>query len=621
MYIVIPVHGTGDNVERKFGAPGQAGSGSDADPGAELAWWCEDSPFAKKIRESYSTTNEELLWEPFRWSGKNSERERDKAARALAERLKRAGKRKEGQRSKIVLIAHSHGGNVVIDALTCLKASMLKEMVEADALKSVFLIGTPILRYRDPAAVRWSTVWSLAGAVLFLPPLAVLGWALAEPALIFLRQTPLYVQYACWTLVGVAALAALTGEIRDQFRLRRRNAAARKLHGEADNDLFDALKSFLTKPLEGVLTKNKKQAAPAQASSGSNSGLPKEIGKSQSLMALRSIEQNQSSQKADADTGQIGAKSAPSGEVEANVDEDKTSSATVGETNEPVADNLNPARSIERWRLGVLLRLVNLRSRYDEAINGLHRAEQLERLPIARPEYLVGVTAVLVAGCTLFCWLLFAALAAETTQASILVLADTVSAWAPEGLRARVAGLSEEMRSGPVRVAALWCFAVWTALVCAYWASVGISAWFNRRTAKFMKRHVFGDDHRARRIAGAQGDLVGLDPEDRWRVFPTDLDSAQRGTVDSAAATAWQRARELLLLADYSGEFDFKAHLENSGVVDWNSLVHTTYFRTERVRDFIAWLVCVACDRQMQTADPDFERFFKEVRPAAWGKG
>ena len=52
---------------------------------------------------------------PFIWSGANSVRERDKAARELAEHIR--AKRTEYPASRQVVVAHSHGGNVALRAL------------------------------------------------------------------------------------------------------------------------------------------------------------------------------------------------------------------------------------------------------------------------------------------------------------------------------------------------------------------------------------------------------------------------------------------------------------------------------------------------------------------------
>ena len=86
------------------------------------------------------------LWMPtFSWSGENSEVARRTGARALAEQLERLEKNPGVERYH--LVAHSHGGNVVLRALRLLAKPPAK-------LGEVVCLGTPFLQFRDQGVLR-----------------------------------------------------------------------------------------------------------------------------------------------------------------------------------------------------------------------------------------------------------------------------------------------------------------------------------------------------------------------------------------------------------------------------------------------------------------------------------
>jgi hypothetical protein len=82
----------------------------------DAPWTQPDSPFTKKLVENLK---EQVTFESFTWSGKNSHTARMKAAESLAARLKEQIEKSPHARK--IIIAHSHGGNIALYALKILK--------------------------------------------------------------------------------------------------------------------------------------------------------------------------------------------------------------------------------------------------------------------------------------------------------------------------------------------------------------------------------------------------------------------------------------------------------------------------------------------------------------------
>ena len=78
-------------------------------------WFSEGSEFRSRLTGAISKHGLSARVSSFTWSGANSVRERDKAARQLAEHIR--AKQTEYPGSRQVVIAHSHGGNVALRAL------------------------------------------------------------------------------------------------------------------------------------------------------------------------------------------------------------------------------------------------------------------------------------------------------------------------------------------------------------------------------------------------------------------------------------------------------------------------------------------------------------------------
>ncbi|HEY5868193.1 MAG TPA: hypothetical protein VI542_21965 [Candidatus Tectomicrobia bacterium] len=93
--------------------------------GRDPAGWyqpaCSDENFASRLAAKLAGTPlEGAVWggtEVFEWSGENTHQARLTAARELAERLLEIRQRHPAERLRFHLVAHSHGGNVVLAAL------------------------------------------------------------------------------------------------------------------------------------------------------------------------------------------------------------------------------------------------------------------------------------------------------------------------------------------------------------------------------------------------------------------------------------------------------------------------------------------------------------------------
>jgi len=102
---------------------------------ASKAEWIEpESDFAKRLTSKvpYSRTS------AFRWTGRNSDRARRDAGKKLAEHT--ANLRRERPDTEIVVVGHSHGGNVALNAY--------REPCGQQSIEKIVCLGTPFFRFR-----------------------------------------------------------------------------------------------------------------------------------------------------------------------------------------------------------------------------------------------------------------------------------------------------------------------------------------------------------------------------------------------------------------------------------------------------------------------------------------
>jgi pimeloyl-ACP methyl ester carboxylesterase len=125
----------------------------------DAAWTKSDSSMAEAIRsglgEPWQTTH-------FNWSGENSYQGRETASDELAKVLEALVS--ESEQSQVVVIAHSHGGNVAMRAL--------KKMKETRQIQALVTLGTPILRVQlknwAPPSVYAISLWAWFSFAIYL---------------------------------------------------------------------------------------------------------------------------------------------------------------------------------------------------------------------------------------------------------------------------------------------------------------------------------------------------------------------------------------------------------------------------------------------------------------------
>lgn len=142
------------------------------------AGWCRgDSSLARALGRGLDRRSVGHLSSDFRWSGANSFRERDLAARRLAEMIRESALHLPGHRQ--VIVAHSHGGNVALRTLQLLATEEPK-----CPPPEVVTLATPFIHLRDDGQRRESkALWSYLGiaAIVTLLYVSLLFRGHAQP--------------------------------------------------------------------------------------------------------------------------------------------------------------------------------------------------------------------------------------------------------------------------------------------------------------------------------------------------------------------------------------------------------------------------------------------------------
>lgn len=105
-------------------------------------WFAEDSEFRNRLVGAFSGRGFSPRVSPFLWSGANSVRARNEAAREPAERLRVAQSDRPGCCQ--LVIAHSHGGNVALRALDQLSAAHEEIFIATIATPFVEILPTKL---------------------------------------------------------------------------------------------------------------------------------------------------------------------------------------------------------------------------------------------------------------------------------------------------------------------------------------------------------------------------------------------------------------------------------------------------------------------------------------------
>lgn len=164
-----------------------------------MDWWQPGSAFCSELDAALAAQGSAArCWakhngqlEPFAWSGANLESERCKGGRALAEMI--TGLESDLHIHRYHLIAHSHGGNVLLNAM--------EELDEAPRkLGAVIMMGTPVLSISHRLSLNssWMNWLTLTAALAFGVWQLVVGSSDTQPyavAAIFAVAAAMVLEY------------------------------------------------------------------------------------------------------------------------------------------------------------------------------------------------------------------------------------------------------------------------------------------------------------------------------------------------------------------------------------------------------------------------------------------
>ncbi len=142
--VTLIVHGTFAR-EEWWWRPGVADAEISAGVGPTFADKLEDVLAREGLRGTVWTPVLKAGMTPsdFTWSGENLDRARVEGARALARRFEELAERvgcSEARPLELNIIAHSHGGNIALEALKHISARV--------RIRRLILLGTPLIEYR-----------------------------------------------------------------------------------------------------------------------------------------------------------------------------------------------------------------------------------------------------------------------------------------------------------------------------------------------------------------------------------------------------------------------------------------------------------------------------------------
>ncbi len=177
---------------------------------ASSAWWKLGGDLFCDRLQSYLATWEPdgSVWQPvldagltyddFTWSGENRHCDRVEGARKIAKKLDELATKlghNDSDPLRIRVVAHSHGGNVILEAIRYVSASVV--------IEKIVLLGTPLLR-AWPAFRLTGLLFSFLGIAAALLGLFVAVFGLLAVPFVFLLDQ-LY-EYRFWLLIIPAGL-------------------------------------------------------------------------------------------------------------------------------------------------------------------------------------------------------------------------------------------------------------------------------------------------------------------------------------------------------------------------------------------------------------------------------
>ena len=585
-YFVL-VHGTGDDNARI--------------PGDERAWWAPNSYFNKILKKNLEAqglnSSAQYIIDVFEWGGANSERARMRGAKALASHIRKLDAVTTTEENVFVIIAHSHGGNVAIDALAQLDAKnpSTRSQVSADPKVRLVLVGTPVFNYNKGKLLFWPTAPSIIWRGWRNLDLNLFDFDRAEPGF-FLRfmtrnvlraallpglvfffwflsarlKTPEYV-LALKTFLGATRLGSVidvVGNLLSFFRPAWLLLSAGMHLSVTEVGLgVLALTPFLMLPFAQRAfrqIKRREEAIEAALNYDTSEGVASVDDEPAQFAGLRAASEATAGSSAESsnnlDKKEYDTASQTSGPVPTDTqlkisegDNKGSSSETV--TEQPPRTPSNFDKSADNFTKPMLASVLAIYSEDDEAILGLSRLVSLKSLDIFRYPYLM--------------WLVRGAL--------FLGLAS----WG--GFTSLYESSPGTFNAAPLMYAAILFTAIYPLSGVISWI---LSLGLNRVIGIFLRKFALGDDLTGRVVTSVTPYLFPAKPSPPLNAYYA---QPQQTHIGEAARAAWMRAKEFLVIAQFTGDRKLFSALQNNGGLSWDALIHTTYFKVPMTAHLIAY--------------------------------
>lgn len=166
-------------------------------------WWQRGSQFAGRLQSGIAAktgVTPQVL--PFHWAGTNSEFDRMIAGRRLAAVMRHLEKKKRPYH----LLAHSHGGNVIVEAVSRFTRIGRKKKF----LQSVTTFGTPYFRRcLKPMSKGFLFYRAMLLAAIFAASLYILGAAVVTTIVDGVRDGTMNVGFVIGMIIGLGIFGAI----------------------------------------------------------------------------------------------------------------------------------------------------------------------------------------------------------------------------------------------------------------------------------------------------------------------------------------------------------------------------------------------------------------------------
>lgn len=186
-----------------------------ADPNDDgQQWWQRGSAFTTALAERLAGKGiPHIDVQPFHWSGLNSDQARLRAATALAGKLA-AAKRED---RPVAVLAHSHGGNVLMEALVQRRTRR--------PLAAVLTLGTPFFKRRLKPLPTLIALFKVVLGIAVAPAMLMYAWMALPTALDGSRIELIVLPLIVLALVGWAFYSGARALVRQRRAQQRAQMA------------------------------------------------------------------------------------------------------------------------------------------------------------------------------------------------------------------------------------------------------------------------------------------------------------------------------------------------------------------------------------------------------------